>query len=108
MLDITLLRDDLEQVKKRMATRGTEIDWDEFLSLDRQRRDALTKLERLKEKKNRLSGEIGKVKQAGGDATDLMRQVEELSDGLRDGERPLAELEARFQQFMLTLPNLPN
>ncbi len=51
MLDITLLRDDLEQVKKRMATRGTEIDWDEFLSLDRQRRDALTKLERLKEKK---------------------------------------------------------
>ncbi len=37
-----------------------------------------------------------------------MRQVEELSDGLRDGERPLAELEARFQQFMLTLPNLPN
>jgi seryl-tRNA synthetase len=38
MLDIRLLRDDLEQVKKRMATRGIEIDWGEFLSLDRQRR----------------------------------------------------------------------
>ena len=108
MLDVTLLRDDLEQVKRRMATRGTEIDWDEFLSLDRQRRDALSKLEKLKEKKNRLSAEIGKIKQSGADATELMRQVEELSDGICNGERPLAEIEERFQQFMLTLPNLPN
>ncbi|MGH7785002.1 MAG: serine--tRNA ligase, partial [Candidatus Binatia bacterium] len=62
MLDVKLLRDDLDQVKKRMATRGTEIDWQEFVSLDRERRDALANIEKLKEKKNRLSGEIGKVK----------------------------------------------
>lgn len=108
MLDIMLLRDDLEQVKKRMATRGMEIDWDEFLSLDRQRRDALSRLEKLKEQKNRLSGEIGKIKKSGGDATGLMREVEELSGQIRDGERPLAEIEGRFEEFMLTLPNLPN
>ena len=76
MLDIRLLRDDLEQVKKRMATRGIEIDWGEFLSLDRQRRDALSRLEKLKEQKNRLSGEIGKIKKNGADATELMREVE--------------------------------
>jgi seryl-tRNA synthetase len=108
MLDIKLLRDDLEQVKKRMATRGMEIDWDEFLSLDRQRRDALSGLEKLKEQKNRLSGEIGKIKKSGGDATGLMREVEELSDQIRDRERPLAEIEGRFEEFMLTVPNLPN
>lgn len=108
MLDIKLLRDDLEQVKKRMATRGMEIDWDEFLSLDRQRRDALSRLEKLKEQKNRFSGEIGKIKKSGGDATGLMREVEELSDQIRDRERPLAEIEGRFEEFMLTVPNLPN
>ena len=108
MLDIKLLRDDLEQVKRRMATRGTEINWDEFLSLDRQRRDALTRLEKLKEKKNRLSGEIGKIKKSGGDTTALMQEVEEVTDGIRDCERPLAQIEARFEQFMLTVPNLPN
>jgi seryl-tRNA synthetase len=108
MLDIKLLRDDLEQVRKRMATRGMEIDWDEFLSLDRRRRDALSRLEKLKEQKNRLSGEIGRIKKSGGDATGLMQEVEELSDRIRDGEGPLAEIEGRFEEFMLTLPNLPN
>jgi seryl-tRNA synthetase len=108
MLDIRLLRDDLEQVKKRMATRGIEIDWGEVLSLDRQRRDVLSRLERLKEQKNRLSGEIGKLKKNGADATELMREVEQLSEEIRGTERPLAEVEARFEQFMLTVPNLPH
>ena len=108
MLDKRLLRDDLEQVKKRMATRGIEIDWGEFLSLDRQRRDALSRLEKLKEEKNRLSGEIGKLKKSGADATGLMREVEHLSEQIRDSEKPLAELEGRFEQFMLTMPNLPH
>ena len=108
MLDVKLLRDDLELVKNRMATRGIEIDWGEFLSLDRQRRDALTRLEKLKEQKNRLSGQIGKLKKSSGDATGLMREVEELSEQIRDSEKPLGELEGRFERFMLTLPNLPH
>src|SRR5688572_25164647 len=108
MLDIRLLRDDLEQVKKRMATRGIDIDWGEFLSLDRQRRDALSRLEKLKEQKNRLSGEIGALKKGDADATSLMREVEQLSAQIRDSERPLAEVEERFEQFMLTVPNLPH
>lgn len=108
MLDIRLLRDDLEQVKKRMATRGIEIDWGEFLSLDQKRRDALSRMEKLKEQKNRLSGEIGNLKKGGADATNLMREVEQLSAQIRDSERPLAEVEERFEQFMLTVPNLPH
>ena len=108
MLDIRLLRDDLEQVKKRMATRGIEIDWGEFLSLDRQRRDVLSRLEKLKEQKNRLSGEIGKLKKNGADATELMREVEQLSEEISGREKPLAEVEAGFEQFMLTVPNLPH
>ena len=76
MLDLKLLREDLANVKKRIATRGTEIDWDEFIAFDRERREALANIEKLKEKKNRLSGEIGKIKKSGGDAAILMREVE--------------------------------
>ena len=108
MLDIKLLRDHLDEVKARMATRGAAIDWDQFLSLDRERRDAVARTERLKEKKNRLSGEIGKLKKSGADATVLMREVEEVSEAIRSSERPLADTETRFEQFMLTLPNLPH
>jgi seryl-tRNA synthetase len=108
MLDVKLLRDDLPRVKERMATRGGAVDWDEFVALDRERRDALANIERLKEKKNRLSGEIGKLKKAGGDAAAQMREGEEVSAAIRDGEAPLADVEARFERFMLTIPNLPN
>src|SRR2546426_2266266 len=108
MLDIKLLREDLPRVKERMATRGTVVDWDEFVLLDRERREALSNLERLKEKKNRLSGEIGKVKKSGGDAASLMREVEEISEAIKNGEGPLAEIEARFEKFMLMVPNLPH
>ena len=109
MLDVKLLRDDLAQVKERMATRGaTAIDWEVFVAVDRERREALASIERLKEKKNRLSGEIGKLKKSGGDASALMRETEEVSEAIRTGEAPLAEIEARFEKFMLTVPNLPS
>ena len=108
MLDVKLLRENLDEVKTRLATRGAAIDWDEFLKLDRERRDALASIERLKEKKNRLSGEIGKLKKSGGDAGALMREGEEVSEAIRSAESPLADVEARFERFMLTLPNLPH
>jgi seryl-tRNA synthetase len=108
MLDIKLLRENLDQVRARMATRGAEIDWDVFVSLDRERRDALAHIERLKEKKNRLSGEIGKLKKSGADAGALMREVEEVSEAIRAADGPLADIEVRFDAFMLMLPNLPH
>ena len=70
MLDVKLLRDDLAQVKERMATRGGDCGLGGSSSPSiSERRDALANIERLKEKKNRLSGEIGKLKKSGGDAT---------------------------------------
>ena len=107
MLDVKLLREDLTRVRERLASRGIEIAWDEFVYLDQQRRDTLARIEKLKERKNRLSGEIGKVKKSGGDATALMGEVEEVSETIRQGEEPLAEIEARFEKLMLTMPNLP-
>src|ERR1044071_2143100 len=108
MLDVKLLRENLPEVRSRMATRNASIDWDLFLSLDRERRDALATVERLKEKKNRLSGEIGKLKKTGDDAAALMLEVEEVSESIRRLEKPAAELEERFTGFLLTLPNLPH
>lgn len=108
MLDVKWLRENLDEVKTRMATRGVEIDWDCFVSLDRERREALAHIERLKEKKNRLSGEIGKIKKSGGDPAALMCEVEAVSEAIRAGEGPLADAERRFEQFMLTVPNLPH
>lgn len=108
MLDIKLLRDQLDLVKERIASRGTKIDWDHLVALDRDRREILSRSERLKERKNQLSGEIGKLKKAGKDAASLMREVEEISEAIRKDEVPLAEIETRFEEFLLWIPNLPH
>lgn len=115
MLDIKLLREDLDLVKERIGARGTKIDWEEFVAVDQERREGLAKWERLKERKNQLSGEIGKLKKAAEfgalrarDTTSLMREVEQVTQAIRDGEGPLAETERRFQDFMLMIPNLPH
>ncbi|MBI2351932.1 MAG: serine--tRNA ligase, partial [Deltaproteobacteria bacterium] len=108
MLDIKLLRENLDLVKERIGARGTKIDWEEFAAVDLERREVLAKWERMKEKKNQLSGEIGKLKKSGRDATSLMQEVEQLSQAIREGEGPLAEIEKRFERVMLWIPNLPH
>ena len=108
MLDIKLLRENLELVKERIGARGAKIDWEQFASVDRERRESLANWERLKEKKNQLSGEIGKLKKSGQDATSLMREVEEITRAIGEREGPLTEAERKFQDFMLLLPNLPH
>ena len=108
MLDVKLLRDQFDLVKQRIATRGTRIVWEEFVALDRERRAALSRLEKLKERKNQLSGEIGKLKKAGQDAAPLMREVGGISEAIRGEEAPLPEIEKRFEGFMLRIPNLPH
>jgi len=107
MLDIRQIREDAEGVRTRMATRHTSVEWEKLLSLDQKRREAMTEWETLKERKNKLSGEIGKLKQAGGDAAAPMREIGEVSDSLASLEGPLSETQQEFNGLMLQIPNLP-
>ncbi|MFQ5917834.1 MAG: serine--tRNA ligase, partial [Candidatus Binatia bacterium] len=73
-----------------------------------ERRETIANWERLKEKKNRISAEIGKLKKSGGDATSMMREIESLTETIRSHEGPLGEIEKRFDALMLLIPNLPH
>lgn len=108
MLDVKLLRERLDFVKERIGARGAVIDWEEFGALDLGRRELLARLEKLKERKNKLSADIGRLKKSGGDAGALMKEVEEVAAGIQEGEKPLAEMERRFENFLLRIPNLPH
>ena len=83
MIDIRILREDPEGVRERMAARATDIDWEAVLAADRERRETLARWERLKEQKNKLSGEIGRLKKSGGDASELMEEIGAVSSGTR-------------------------
>ena len=108
MIDIRILREQPELVRERMAARGTPVDWDALLALDRQRREALARWERLKEQKNKLSGEIGRLRKSGADASSLMERIGVVSAELDALEQPLNDAGRRFDESMLHVPNLPD
>ena len=107
MIDVRILREEPDRVRERMAARGADIDWEAILSADRERRETLARWERLKEQKNKLSGEIGRLKKSGADASGLMEQIGAVSAELDALDQPLSETERRFSDCMLDIPNLP-
>lgn len=108
MIDIRILREQPDMVRERMAARRTPVDWDALLALDRGRRETLARWERLKEQKNKLSGEIGRLRKSGADASSLMERIGAVSAELDALEQPLNDTERRFHESMLHLPNLPD
>ncbi|MDH3998457.1 MAG: serine--tRNA ligase, partial [Desulfuromonadales bacterium] len=62
MLDLKFLRDNLDEVERRLATRGGAIDLTDFRTFDQQRRDLLGEAETLKAERNQVSALIGKTK----------------------------------------------
>ena len=107
MLDLQLLRKDLDGVAARLATRGFALDTDAFRALEAQRKAVQVRAEALQARRNALSKAIGQKKGRGEDAAAEMAEVVSLGTEL---EAAAAENEAIQQQlgdWLLTLPNPP-
>src|SRR5258708_4686431 len=65
MLDIQLLRKDLDGVAKRLADRGYTLDVAAFTALEAERRDTQTRTEEMQARRNTLSKQIGGMKGRG-------------------------------------------
>jgi len=109
MLDIKLIRESPDAVRKALASRGGP--WaaqlDTVLEVDRRWREVTAEVNKLREQRNKASIEIGKVK----DKAMREAKVEEvraLKDRLQTLETELKELDARRDKLLLELPNLPH
>ena len=70
MLDIKFIRENIKVVKKALGRRNGKLtDLDDLLWQEEERREGLQESEQLKNKKKKLSAEVGKLKQQGQDAT---------------------------------------
>jgi seryl-tRNA synthetase len=108
MLDIQLLRNDLEAVAARLAARGYALDTGAFSLLENERKSLQTRTQDAQAQRNALSRSIGQLKSRGEDASDLLAQVAGLGEQLKADEDALAALQARMQAFLLGIPNLPD
>ena len=110
MLDVRRFRHEPEEVKRALARRGDPqlpAFVDEVQALDEARRAALNEVNDLKAQRNEASKKIGELKRSGGDADDLIAAMRSLGDRISELDEAVKANEARVEEILLTVPNLP-
>ena len=108
MLDVQLLRSQIDTVAQRLADRGATLDAAAFQALEDERKGLQTRTQELQAQRNALSKQIGMLKGKGEDTGPVMAQVAGIGDELKANEQSLAVLLERINAFTAGIPNLPH
>jgi seryl-tRNA synthetase len=108
MLDIREIRQDRNGIEARLRARDPSIDLGEIVSLDDERRRLIAEVEELKAERNRGSQEVGRRKQAGEEADDLLLRLAETADRIAGLDDELRETEVQIERRLALLPNVPH
>ena len=108
MIDIQLLRKDIDTVAAKLATRKFQLDVAGFNALEGERKAIQMRTEELQSKRNSLSKQIGMMKGKGEDTTAVMAEVGGLGDELKANEVKLADVQLKMNAFLQAVPNLPH
>ncbi|WP_075883031.1 serine--tRNA ligase [Candidatus Protochlamydia sp. W-9] len=107
MIDIRLIRKDRFAVEKQLKTKDPQIDLTNICRLDHSIREAKTKVETLKAKRNEISQKIGEMKRANQDTFSLMNEVAGFGTEIHLLDNQIKEWEEQFNYELSSLPNLP-
>jgi seryl-tRNA synthetase len=110
MLDLNFVRDNLPRVEEMLRRRGADpaAVLKDFREVDTQRRQAITEAETMKAQRNRASEDILKLKKSGQDATAAIAETKDLREQIQAREKIAADLDARLQDILSGIPNLPH
>ncbi len=108
MLDIKVIRENLDWSKKKLATRGIKPEeLDKLVAIDKERREALTKSEQLKQKRNEVSDQIAQAKRNKEDASEAIKSMREVGKEIKDLDKEVEDLTEKQNYILLRLPNFP-
>jgi len=108
MLDIKFVREKPEYVKGKIALRGVELDLVLFSQLESQRREMIAQSEELRSRRNRVSQEIPRLRKEGRDVAEKISEMKEVGGKIKDIEHTLQKVEGDLQEFLLSVPNIPD
>lgn len=112
VLDIKVIREQAETVRRRLAARGSgdEVHVDELLRLDESRRSLLQEVETLKAQRNRVSKEIGALmgRKQLAEAEARKAETRTLGDRIAELDRSAVEVDKARNALLQRVPNLPH
>jgi len=108
MLDSKILRSDLDSVVAKLQIKNFDFDVAAFSQLEEQRKSLQVSTQNLQGERNSRSRAIGDAKAKGDDIQPLLDDVANLGDQLKTAEAELGELQARLDELLLDVPNLPH
>jgi len=108
MIDISLLRNDIESLEKILKHRGFDLDVNFFNSLEEERKHIQIKTQELQQERNDLSKQVGVLKSQGKDASDILEKVSNISAQSKELESQLALIQEKLNNFLLLIPNVPH
>ncbi|NMI83386.1 MAG: serine--tRNA ligase [Candidatus Nitrosopelagicus brevis] len=106
MLDPKIIRDKPELIKQMLKDRAVEFDFEKMLELNKTRKEMMMQSDELKQKRNQMSVKIGSEKKAGNDASELLREMGEISKKLDDLESLRKTVDENYHNLSFSIPNL--
>ena len=108
MLDIKLIIEKPDYVKELLARKGYEVDFTEVIEKDALKRKLQFEIDGLKAKRNKVSGEIPKLKKQGLPVDEIFAEMRALGDEIQKGDEKINALTEEVKDFICRLPNLPD
>lgn len=108
MLDIKWMRENPEAVVAGVARRGDTLDMAPFLEAEERRRQVTGAIENLQMRRNTISKQVGQLKKAGEDATELMAEVQAVNEEIKTLDSELAAAKEAVHAFAARVPNIPD
>tara|TARA_B100000214_G_scaffold39305_1_gene24633 strand:+ start:19 stop:1266 length:1248 start_codon:yes stop_codon:yes gene_type:complete len=108
MLDLKNLRDNLNDIKKMLSSRGYKLDEDRFKSLDEERKVFQITVENLQADRKKLSSQYGKLKATGDDVDELKITIDEINTKLDENDKELQSILSDLNKLLLDIPNIPD
>lgn len=107
MIDPKLLRQDLTELKAKLAKRGYELDMDFWQQMESQRKSLQVITEDLQAKRNAGAKQVGVLKKNGEDASELLAEMQAVSGDIKKAEEDLKALQDKINEAALQIPNIP-
>ena len=108
MIDINRIRNNKEEVEKALLKRMDNVDLDELLEWDKEKRRIGTLMDEYRAERRKVSDTIPKMKKEGKDTTEIVEQMKDLGAKIDEGMAKYNELDKKIFDYLAELPNIPD